>query len=504
MMNATAATPARWMAAALFALTTVGLLAPSQAKAGGYDTPMLYSARHMGMGGTAVSYVDDPSALFHNPAGLSGTDRLTLMGDFSLLVGTITGNPAEDNQNLTSNTTVGPFFLVGGSGRITDWLTVGLAVYPVASAGATYEYDGGIDQTTLFFLEISPGVAVEIPDTGLSFGAGYRVTYASLDRSRDQGTAAAFDLSGLSYAGFRVGAQYKFLDHFSVGLAYRHKTTTDVEGQGFLFDESAETAWVGSFTLPSRLSMGGRMDYGAFGVAVDAEYGLQSQNPRGQLEEAGGRGVIDVTQISDWTNAWTVRLGAEYRLLEGKLPIRLGFIWDQQTSNRAYPTAFGTPPAPTYVATAGLGYNAGPWQLNVAYAFRTGSTTITPEDIDGRDGCLSCGEAGEYSIKLSGIYVDFSYHFGRGETREGEGGVEYRSSAFVEPEPEVEPEPDITPEPEPEVAQPEAAPAFGDTGTGPVEGGAGSEPVEGGMGSEPVEDAAGSEPVEGQPGDAGF
>ena len=56
----------------------MGLTSSAPVQAGGYDTPILYSARHMGMGGTAISFVDDPSALFHNPAGLSHTKFISL------------------------------------------------------------------------------------------------------------------------------------------------------------------------------------------------------------------------------------------------------------------------------------------------------------------------------------------------------------------------------------------------------------------------------------------
>src|SRR5688572_4305347 len=63
-------------------LILVALLYPAAARAGGYDTPMLYSARHIGMGGTAIGYVSDPSALFHNPAGLAQTGRFSVLGDF--------------------------------------------------------------------------------------------------------------------------------------------------------------------------------------------------------------------------------------------------------------------------------------------------------------------------------------------------------------------------------------------------------------------------------------
>src|SRR6187402_2873166 len=79
----------------LIGLGALGILlsAPHVARAGGYDTPMLYSARHMGMGGTAIGYVRDPSALFHNPAGLGHIERGEVLGDFSLLVGKIHASP---------------------------------------------------------------------------------------------------------------------------------------------------------------------------------------------------------------------------------------------------------------------------------------------------------------------------------------------------------------------------------------------------------------------------
>src|ERR1041384_4302541 len=91
----------RIVGSALAALAGLGtLVAPRVAHAGGYDTPMLYSARHMGMGGAAVGYVRDPSALFHNPAGLAQVGRVSVLGDFSLLVGDIHGSPSAIEGSL--------------------------------------------------------------------------------------------------------------------------------------------------------------------------------------------------------------------------------------------------------------------------------------------------------------------------------------------------------------------------------------------------------------------
>src|SRR3954469_20578882 len=98
------------------------LALPAPALAGGYDTPMLYSARHMGMGGTAIGYVNDPSAMFHNPAGLGGIRGLEVLGDLSPLTGSITTSPGNitDTQNpdgtwqtRTTEPAVSPLFMVG-------------------------------------------------------------------------------------------------------------------------------------------------------------------------------------------------------------------------------------------------------------------------------------------------------------------------------------------------------------------------------------------------------
>ena len=58
-------------ATALATASSVALTA-SSAHAAGFDTPLMYTARHQAMGGTAIGYVDDPSAAYHNPAGLQG------------------------------------------------------------------------------------------------------------------------------------------------------------------------------------------------------------------------------------------------------------------------------------------------------------------------------------------------------------------------------------------------------------------------------------------------
>jgi long-subunit fatty acid transport protein len=410
----------------------LSLGAPSVAHAGGYDTPMLYSARHMGMGGTAIGYVNDPSALFHNPSGLGQIERGEVLGDFSLLLGGLHANPdfAGGKQNIDSDLTKAPFFLVGGAYRVQKVLVVGLGVYPIASSGATFHYPGGAgtvkDTTELFFLEASPGIAVN-PLPNLRFGLGYRITYVHLNREQvESGQPATLDftVTGQNFTGFRLGAQYDALPWLQFGAVFRNKVTTKVTNNHGIALGYDYTNISTKFTLPTKFGVGTRADFDAFGLpgalAVDFEYTVNSENKGEPLSGTPPASSPDapnaVPNIFKWSDSQTIRLGAEYRIVHSatehidRVPLRIGYVFDSKTANSTYPTAFGTPPGPTQIFTLGTGYNGGKWQTNVAYAYRFGHGAVTKPDTNN---CAFCSYAGndDYSIHLSGIYIDGSFKF---------------------------------------------------------------------------------------------
>jgi long-subunit fatty acid transport protein len=413
------------------AALALSLSTASVAKAGGYDTPMLYSARHMGMGGTAIGYVKDPSALFHNPAGLGHVERGEVLADFSLLVGGIHASPSflAAGKDIDSETTIAPFFLVGGAYRLHRMLTLGVGVFPIASAGATYKYGTGNfqDSTELFFLETTPAIAFN-PSPNLRFGLGYRITYVHLSRYQgdpDSGSVPAIDfkMSGQNFTGFRVGAQWSALPWLEFGAVFRNTVNTKVTNSHGIALQVDYTDISTHFKLPAKLGLGARADFDAFGLpaslALDFEYAFNSQNKGDPLQGTpapGSDAPSSVANVFEWKNSQTVRVGAEYRILRDqaarldRVPLRVGYVYDSQTANATYPTAFGTPPGPTQVFTLGSGYNGGTWQANVAYAYRFGSGAVTdPDNI----ACAFCSYAGkdDYRIHLHGMYVDGSFKF---------------------------------------------------------------------------------------------
>ena len=423
--------------AALLGLLALGL--SSRASAGGFDTPILYSARHMGMGGTAIGYVDDPSALFHNPAGLSGVRGLELIGDLSLLTGKITSSPGGLNDAIetdgyypsrTSELVVAPGFLLGAGYRLHERVVFGLAAFPVASASgeyrttatdfATNQPRSTINRTKLLFLEITPGLSVQLP-YGLSLGVGYRITVAELERVqgwRDKPEYFDFEAKGVDAKGFRAGVQWRIDPHFSVGAVYRHRVEPKLTADQGIATYMPFTELETTFVLPAKLGLGTRADFGRFGAAVDVEYGFYSQNERTLLKAKELNPSVE--NVFDWQNAFTVRLGAEYRVND-RWPVRVGYVYDGAVASKHYPSAFGTPPTASHSPTAGFGYRSDKMQVSLAGAFRIASTAVSPADTDDeavtmgrmdRYPCATCSKAGhDYSLWLTGAYIDFSYDF---------------------------------------------------------------------------------------------
>ncbi len=433
---------ARWLAA-LITLSALGLV--STARAGGYDIPILYSARHIGAGGTAVADVHDSSAIFHNPAGMGQIGRANLLIDVSILTGDLRATPyILGPQSIQSEPVVAPFGLLGASGRVHEYITIGGAVYPVAAASGEYKYElpdpsgnpvDVTDSTTLLFLEASPAIAVNIDKIGLRIGLGYRITFVTLDRSRNSPPALGaiasdidLNLSGFSFLGFRVGLQWRITDYLAVGLNYRSKTTTKVDESGDPNRTSGSPAGLGQlfteasteFVLPARLVAGMRFDWEQFAFKTDFEWGFNSQNDRATITVTDTSGGTDMLQnVFDWNDQWTLRIGTVYRVAKERVPIRLGFVYDSKTTSFQYPSGFSTPPKATYAATIGLGYDHGPWEINVAYARRFTRVTIDEPPPPGPTTSLSqgellaecpaCGYAGDYRFRINGFYLDFSY-----------------------------------------------------------------------------------------------
>lgn len=423
----------------ILGIGVLGLGPASSAWAAGYDTPMLYSASHMGMGGTAISSVDDPSAVFHNPAGLSRTGKGMLHLDVSPLGGQIQGSPDVKALSVKSNFATSPFFMLSGAYQLIDRVHIGFAAYLLGGAAGKYEYNidknvkagvyrtSVVDSASLGFIEFAPALSVRIID-GLTFGAAWRPLYTTFERERINtndalGTVGTPDpqpfitmkMKGMEWTGFRVGLQYE-IAKLKLGVVYRNQVRSNVGGSVYYGGGDLLNAKY-AFILPSKLGIGAQVQVlERLRLAVDFEYMFNSENTYVYL--AGDQVDVNTKELkpktipnsSYWSDSFALRVGAGFKVSE-PLEVRAGYVYDARAANPMYPTAFGSPPGPTNIATAGVGYTFSPaFDMSFATAYRHGAASTSEVDTT----CPFCGKTGDYAITLVGAYIDARYRFGLG------------------------------------------------------------------------------------------
>ncbi|MFT5432013.1 MAG: long-subunit fatty acid transport protein, partial [Myxococcota bacterium] len=296
----------------------------------------------------------------------------------------------------------------------------------------TTQSGGGLvtkDRTAITFIEVSPGLAFH--GKRWSLGFGYRITIASLQRSQIIGLDSGvefnnfeLDLAGIDFKGLRIGFQFQPVDGLDIGFVYRHKIQPILKGDTATFLNKSRGKTEMDVTLPSRLGLGIRgeipLKEGMYiAVETDIEYAFQSQNEFSDIDTTKDDGSVEtIKSFFNWQDALTLRLGLEVGVIE-HLRLRAGYVFDEQVTNKSYASAFGTPPADTHTGTFGAGWDQGPWEVNVAYAYRSGSYDVNIDDIQARTDqsrgiggtCLTCSGEGTHEIDLHGFYLDFSYNW---------------------------------------------------------------------------------------------
>ena len=397
------------------------LLWSARVAASGLDLPTLYSARHAALGGAAVGYVDDPSALFHNPAGLLGIERLSLLVDVSTFVGTLESNPGYANQDASTGAAVAPVPMFGLGYRLSSRIALGLAAYPSGAAGGEFHYVNSagvrtIDSLSALLVEVTPGISVEVLPT-LRVGLGYRLTFlrfARISGAEENPTKVNVDLLGSNATGLRAGVQWQPLPQLSLGAAYRHRVDLVASAAtGTLLGAQARNIDA-TLTVPAKLSVGSRFDYGRLGLVGDAEYIFNSQNQSLQMtaQLPSQNSMLDVPFVFRWDDSIVLKAGAEWHL-RPQLAARVGYAFDGHATNRHFPSAFTSPPVDAHYATAGFGWQAGSSRFDVAgvYRFNT-STYISQREIADSTACPFCGNEGTYAASGGALMIDYATQFG--------------------------------------------------------------------------------------------
>ena len=364
-----------------------------------------HGARSMAQGGAFAARAVDGSAIFFNPAGLSfqkgtsfyvGTTLIATAGEYLSTGGVTTeqikGTFFPSNAYITHTMDNGLAFGIGffsPYGLGTEW--------PNPWAGDTLAV-----QTELKSFYLNPTISYRINDQfAIAVGASYvwsdvsmnyRVaTYNSLQPlTPGKGTA---ELTGKGTAvNWNVGVMYKPTPQLWIGASYRHQTKVDYSGDVTFKDMGVFENLFGvdyfpggygktSITLPSNVFAGIAYDFTPdWTVEADYQYIGWSSYDELALDIATGPTIPNALppplggrtpqqspppKEKEWTNAFMLRLGSEYRL--DPLAIRVGFIYDKtpQPLSKVEPML---PDANRVEFTVGLGFKILPFLgVDVAY-----------------------------------------------------------------------------------------------------------------------------------------
>jgi long-chain fatty acid transport protein len=346
-----------------------GALMLAEAQAGGFQITEL-SARTQGLRTAgAAALADDAATVWFNPAGLARLPGKQLdasshffKGSFKFRDrGTLTaigtgGNPPTPMEGQQVND-AGEFALIPNfyyTQQLNDQTTFGIGVN--SPYGLVTDYDDDwvgryhAVRSDLLTLNINPSVGYRVNER-LSLGAGVNIAYvdAELSNAVDVGTIVTTLLPGPAAAlglnpgtlnsdgftrltgddwgfGFNLGALYELSEATRLGVSYRSKLKTTVEGtlKTTLPDTLVDSAIGASLGLESTSKVGGEAD---LTLPATANLGLYHRlNERWALMagatwtqwssfdelriklDDGGQ----IVQPEDWKNVWRYNIGVEF------------------------------------------------------------------------------------------------------------------------------------------------------------------------------------------------
>jgi long-chain fatty acid transport protein len=391
-------------------LLAVALISPSPAQGAGFAL-FEQGARGMGFAGAFTAQASDPSAIFHNAAGIGFLrgKQLYLGGTLVAPTGTFEGANPFPGAGVTEETDAGIAI------PPTAYYTHALAPDIVAGVGVHVPFGlrsrwANPDSYTGRFISrdaqltgfaVNPTVAVKLADR-LAVGAGLdlRLSSVKLERSVplvNPFTQRIVDAATLNLEsdtalgiGFNVGVLARPSETTSVGLAYRHKVKVEYDGTAAFTPTATGNAQLDaliasalppgseplttSITFPAIASVGLAQRWGAWLFEVDVNWYQWSTFDRLAIDFADRPDLSEVI-VEEYSNAFQYRFGLERELTETWL-VRGGYFWDETPAPPASVSPL-LPDSNRHGIALGGTWNAGRLRLDAGTWLVLGSSRST-------------------------------------------------------------------------------------------------------------------------------
>ncbi len=386
----------------------VGLVVLAPLRAGATNGMNLigYGAVSCGMGGADLALVDNATAMNINPAGLSGCCQPEISAGLSLMQSR--NHHADSHGNdLLAREQQFPLPLLAWASPLPDSaFIVGCGIFAQGGMGLEYHHfrtpfadraplprEHDSLSSNLSYMKITPTLAWRRSDDRLRLGISLNLGYAEADMRLFPATslylpasAACTELGFFGVkmkdaraysAALRLGFQYRWGD-FTLAGAYLSATDQHFRGGRAQVNYNAigagrrgYEAELDGFNWPQQIGLGCSYQVSpALRLALDVDWINWSQAidrirfslHRNQADEVPQR--IRMNYPMHWNDQWVIALGLEYRL-SSRWRLRGGYNYGKSPVPSRYLLPYFPAIAEQHL-TAGLGYAAGRWRLDLA------------------------------------------------------------------------------------------------------------------------------------------
>jgi len=354
------------------------MLAAGPAMAGAFRIPEA-SATAMGQGNAFVGQADEPSAVHHNPAGITGLEGIQIQAGLTI----VTPESEFEGESAKDNTFYPPYFFYANQISDSDWF-LGFGINAPFGLGTEWEDNVSfnanppwaspwVTETTLEIAKIAPVVAYRVSEQfSLGIGPEYydvqKVVYAGGATAVPSTVNFTYSMEGDGDGlGFVLAGMYEASESLRVGLTWHSGVTAELSGDAIRLP-TAGLPYTGKasldLNLPDTMALGFHyMISDAFTVNLDLDQTMWSDYDKLEFKDSSGSTIRIINK--DYEDVLAIRIGGQYKLNE-KWTLRAGFHMEptpviEETFDPRLPDADATS------ITVGAGYDVGSYAINFAY-----------------------------------------------------------------------------------------------------------------------------------------
>ena len=329
-------------------------------------------AKATGMGNSFVAVADNASAVWYNPAAITGLEGTNVS------LGTVMVAPSMEHKNVNGTTDeiknkihIPPHFYA--TRKLDENISLGFGVN--APFGLSTEWDKvtAVTRKVATKSEITSvnynlNGAYKLNDR-VSFAAGidYAMVDATLNSIHPAGREILLNGDG-NGMGYNAAAMYKHNDKWNFGANYHSQVKVDLEGDLKEYYAAGNVTPVKTkLTLPDMLQFGAAYKYSEkLTFSAEADYTNWTTYRQIVIKKRLDGSTIS-TAVKNWKSVWAFRLGSEYKYSD-TWKFRAGTFYDMNPVKEKY---FETrvPDSDRVALSVGAGYTKGSITVDVSYMY---------------------------------------------------------------------------------------------------------------------------------------